>query len=265
MIRRLYKTLLRAPKFRGRGRLESALRRMLAPPADDVGGFRMELDPQEWLQIHLLSGDQLERETLNLYRKLLRPGDTYIDVGAHVGFHVLAASACVGREGRLIAIDPQPYNCDKILTNSEINGLGNIVVVAAAAGPEDSFVLLPNQKRNDKARLTLAGGVRPSSASLFDVPVCRLDTIAARHGVKNVRLLKIDVEGYESEVLAGAADLLKRTDHILFESLPEADPSITQCIAATLAAEGFVLRKVNGDPWRIGSPLIENNVWATKD
>src|SRR5438128_9204386 len=158
MIRSVYKALLRGPKFRGRHRLESALRRILLPRVDVVAdGLRMELDPQEWLQIHLLAGEPLEPRTIELFRKLLRPGDTYIDIGAHVGLHALVARQCVGPQGRVIALEPQPYNCDKILINSQMNGAANILVVMAAAGAEDGPIMLHNQARSDKARLTLAG------------------------------------------------------------------------------------------------------------
>ena len=139
MIRALYRALLRGPNFRGRHRLDSALRRMLAPAVDTAPeGLRMQLDDQEWLQIGLLAGEEQEPRTIALQKRLLRPGDTSIDVGAHVGFHALVAARCVGPSGQVIAIDPQPYNADRILTNSALNGLDNILVVVAAVGASAS-------------------------------------------------------------------------------------------------------------------------------
>lgn len=265
MIRFLYKGLLRMPRFRGRHRLEALLRRSLLPTVDTVDGIRMELDPQEWLQIHLLAGDLPEPVTTALFRSLLRPGDVCIDVGAHVGFLTLAAAQCVGRDGRVIAIEPQPYNCERILINSQANGLENIVVIMAAAGEEDGFVRLHNQKRNDKARLTLAGGGVSDVATLFEVPVLRVDSVVARHGLDRVRLLKIDVEGFEREVFAGARNTLAATDNVVFECLPEMDPAVVQVLVETLIASGFSLRQVDGTPWSPGRPLIEHNVWATRN
>lgn len=264
MIRSLYKALLRTPRFRGRHRLEAVLRRWLLPAVDTVDGIRMELDPQEWLQIHLMAGDLPEPATTALFRSLLRPGDVCIDVGAHVGFLTLAAAQCVGPAGRVIAIEPQPYNCERILINSQVNGLENIVVVAAAAGNEDGFVRLHGQKRNDKARLTLAGGGVSDVATLFEVPVVCLDSVAARHGVSRVRLLKIDVEGFEQEVFAGARETLAATENLVFECLPDMDPSIVGTLVDILVSQGFTLHQVNGTPWTPGEPLIEHNVWAAR-
>lgn len=224
----------------------------------------MELDPQEWLQIHLMAGDLPEPATTALFRSLLRPGDACIDVGAHVGFLTLAAAQVVGRTGRVIAIEPQPYNCERILINSQANGLENIVVVMAAAGEEDGFVRLHNQKRNDKARLTLSGGGVSNVATLFEVPVVRIDTVAARHGLDRIRLLKIDVEGFEREVFAGARETLALTDNVVFECLPEMDPVVVQVLVDTLIASGFSLHQVDGTPWSPGGPLFEYNVWAAR-
>lgn len=264
MIRFLYTALLRMPRFRGRHRLEGILRGWLLPAIDTVAGLRMELDPQEWLQIHLLAGDLPEPATLDLFRALLRPGDVCIDVGAHVGFLTLSAAKCVTSTGRVIAIEPQPYNCDRILTNSQANGLDNIVVVMAAAGDTDGFVRLHNQKRNDKARLSLAGGGVSDVSTLFETPVVRIDSVVERHDLKRVRLLKIDVEGFEREVFDGARATLARTDNVVFECLPEMDASVLESLVALLTAEGFTLQQVDGTPWIVGGSLIEQNVWATR-
>jgi hypothetical protein len=83
MLFQLYRVALRLPKFRGKFRLTASLRRKLAPPITDVAGFKMRLDPMEWSQIDILANGGHEPRTLALFHKILRPGDTYIDVGAH--------------------------------------------------------------------------------------------------------------------------------------------------------------------------------------
>ncbi|MFZ5669634.1 MAG: FkbM family methyltransferase [Pseudomonadota bacterium] len=264
MIRSLYKALLRMPRFRGRHRLEAVFRRWLLPAVDTVDGIQMELDPQEWLQIHLMAGELPEPATTALLRSLLRPGDVCIDVGAHVGFLTLAAAQRVGPTGQVVAIEPQPYNCDRILMNSQANGLENIVVVMAAAGDRDGFARLHNQKRNDKARLTLAGGGVSDVSTRFEVPLARVDSVAARWGLDRVRLIKIDVEGFEREVFAGARETLARADHVIFECLPDMDPAVVRVLVETLRAEGFTLRGVDGAAWAPGAALVEHNVWASR-
>ena len=241
------------------------MRRLLRPPVAILpGGVAMELDPEEWGQIDLRAAGVIEPQTTALFDRLLGPGDTVVDVGAHVGYHTLRARRRVGETGRVLAIDPQPYNCDKLLTNAELNGFGNIVVVAAAVGAATSFVPLKQQARTDKSRLTLRGkGVNDNSAS-FIVPVVTLDWLFAAQGIERAALLKIDVEGYEPEVLAGAAAALDRVDNIVLEILPDEEPSRVREIEERLRAAGFRLRDVAGGEWRPRTPTVENNVWGSR-
>jgi FkbM family methyltransferase len=265
VIHALYKALLRGPRYRGRHRLEAVLRGMLTPPIDTVDGIRMELDPQEWLQIHMLAGLPTEPATTALFRKLLKAGDTYIDVGAHVGFHALAAAQCVGPTGRVLAVEPQPYNCARLLINSQINDLENVLVVMSAAGDRDGMIVLHDQKRNDKARLSVVEGAGVSDvATRFEVPIQKVDTLRDRHAPGPVRLLKIDVEGYEREVLSGAAATLAVTENLVFECLPDSSPQMVAELIATLTAAGFTLRQVDGSPWTPGAAAIEHNIWAAR-
>src|SRR5215831_15161314 len=119
VIDKLLTPLLRLPHFKGKTRVETLLRRLVWTPhrTKVLGGLRMELDPAEWTQMQLLKQNWLEPSTLALYDKLLRPGDVFVDVGAHVGFHSLVARQFVGSNGLVLAIEPQPYNAQKILAN----------------------------------------------------------------------------------------------------------------------------------------------------
>ena len=91
-----------------------------------------------------------------------------------------------------------------------------------------------------------------------------LDDLVARRNLARIRLLKIDVEGYEAEVLAGAAATLALTDHVIFEWLPEGDEAAGRRVVEALESQGFVLRQVDGSPWTAGGPAIEHNVWAAR-
>src|ERR1700730_18322195 len=123
MLLPLYRRLLRLPEFMGKSRLIGFYRSVffLTPRPRLIHGLRMELDPLEWTQSDLIKNGSLEPLTSALYGKLLRAGDTYVDVGAHIGFHTLVARHYVGQSGRLIAVEPQPYNCQKLLANWRAN------------------------------------------------------------------------------------------------------------------------------------------------
>ncbi|MEI7931470.1 MAG: FkbM family methyltransferase [Alphaproteobacteria bacterium] len=264
MIRALFKLLLKTTRSRGLNRLDRPLRRLAKPPVDRVGDLLMELDPFEGSQLDLMAGYVAETGTLALIRQLLKTGDTYIDVGAHVGLHALTAAKAVGPTGRVIAIDPQPYCCERLMINAALNGLSNILVVAAAASNRDGPVTLSNQARTDRTRLTLTGPGQADLVNRFETGAIRLDSLIERHDLTAIRLIKIDVEGYESEVIAGACGALAITDNVVLEHLPEASDGVGASITAALGALGFELRQIDGAPWTAGQRLLENNIWAVR-
>jgi FkbM family methyltransferase len=262
MLHKLYRAAVRLPEFRGKSRVASGLRRQLEPALTLVQGFTMQLDPLEWTQIDILKNGGLEPKTSALFRRLLKAGDTFIDVGAHVGYHSLVARQVVGPEGLVLAVEPQPYNANKILVNSALNGFANILVIVGAAGESDDVVRLHDQSATDKSRLSLSGGGVSDGIAAFEVPIWSLDTLARRFRCGPIRLLKIDVEGYELSILKGALGTLPRIENVIFEALPDLQQQKFAEMRATLSALGFSLSSVDGTPWQVGFALPENNVWA---
>ncbi len=265
VLNQSYDFILRLPGFKGKAKIEAMFRALLKPQVSTVHhDIRMELDPEEWLQIDLRAMGHPEPRTTALFERILRRGDSYVDVGAHVGYHSLVAARLVGESGRIFSVDPQPYNCAKILTNAELNGFANITVVAAAAAVDeaDGFVSLKNQSRQDKARLTLAGPGVNDGALTFVVPKITLRWLIETYKLRPVTLLKIDVEGFELEVLKGAGDAIGTIENIVFEVLPGEDVDKTRAIESMLRECGFQMFDVDGAPWRPGEACVENNVWA---
>jgi FkbM family methyltransferase len=264
MLHKLYRTALRLPDFRGKSRLAAAMRRQFAPPITDVRGFRMQLDPMDWLQIDILTNGGIEPKTAALFHRILRSGDTYIDVGAHVGYHALVARQIVGPAGYVLAVEPQPYNTNKILVNAALNGFSNITTVVGAVGESDGIVVLHDQVATDKSRLTLCGGGVNDGIATFEVPLWSLDTLIKRFDLARIRLLKIDVEGYELNVFKGAVGSLPNIENMIFEVLPDLPAEAASEIRALLSSRGFSLSSVEGAPWQEGHILPEGNVWARR-
>ncbi|HVX09717.1 MAG TPA: FkbM family methyltransferase [Pirellulales bacterium] len=225
----------------------------------------MDLDPIEWCQIELLSGHVPERRTADLFGKLLRPGDTYVDVGAHVGFHTLVARRHLGHQGRVIAVEPQPYNCNKIDANWRVNGFSNIIVCVAAAGERNDMVELNSQATSDRSRLSLCLPGVNDQPLCFRVPLVRLDSLLEQLKCDRIRLLKIDVEGYELEVIRGLGAWVEKIDHVIAEVLDWESPSArTTDLLALLANLGFELKNIEGASWNAGENLPENNLWGSR-
>ncbi len=204
----------RLPAVRGSGRLANLLRRFyLRKPRKTVEtkvlGFRMKLEPSECIDGGLLFYPRLyDRREVAYLRAHLRRGDVFIDAGANVGFYSLIASELVGREGRVLAIEADPYNHEKLLINLQLNDAQN--VCAVNAGVSD---------RRENRRLGInTSGNRGGNSFLLErltgvkVECFPLTDLVKGHRFEIIHGAKFDIEGYEFRVLS--------------QFFEEADPSL---------------------------------------
>lgn len=257
---------LKIPHFKGKTRLESVLLYGFRHPRKSkvYGDLLMELDYAEWMQLQLIRGHWLEPLTLACYEKLLHPGDVFIDVGAHVGFHTLVGRKAVGPDGLVIAVEPQPYNSYKILRNFRVNGFTNLKLFVAAVSDVSGMVELCDQDITDRSVLTLLDVGGKNESQKFTVPLMRLDAMLESVGDRRIKLLKLDVEGLELEAVRGLGNKIKNVDHILFELL-EINPSPrTLDLLAMLESEGFEIKTLDESRWIHGTSIPESNLLASR-
>jgi hypothetical protein len=95
------------------------------------GGLSMRLDPSSSYERSILL-NAADVKLLDVYRKVLRPGDVVIDAGANIGHLVLAASRLVGPGGKVYAFECGPRALERLRENIGINGASNVVVVDRA-------------------------------------------------------------------------------------------------------------------------------------
>lgn len=144
-------------------------------------------------------------------RRTLRPGDTYVDVGANIGCYVVVAAKAVGPTGRVVAYEPAPRMQEFLRNNVLLNAVQDRVTVrpVAVAAAEGRAVLGVPENFSAAAGIGISNldDARDHVAvEHIDVPVVRLDDDLAGHGA--IRMLKIDVEGGEGPVLEGMTTLL---------------------------------------------------------
>lgn len=169
-----------------------------------------------------LYGEWCESE-LELLLGILRPGDTVIDVGANIGTHAVPFAQAVGAAGCVLGFEPQRVAFQLLCANAVLNGLTNMdcrqQAVAAVAGAVRVPVIDPGQSFNFGAVSVAAGtdGER--------VPAVTIDGL----GLAACRLIKIDVEGMEPEVLRGARDTIAANRPVLFvenNTIDKATPTL---------------------------------------
>jgi FkbM family methyltransferase len=159
---------------------------------------------------HELIYNEFEQMETRFVERLLRPGMTVIDAGAHHGLYTLLASKRVERKGRVIAFEPSPRECERLEKHLRLNRCSNTELMPCALGedPGDADLYLVDGFQD------WCNSLRPPAIAepirTMRVSVRRLDDVLAESGVTKVDFIKLDVEGAELSVLRGARKLLLR-------------------------------------------------------
>lgn len=200
----LVKTLRPLPYFRGRARLLGALLPRSGVRTTEVGGFPLRLALSDYIQRKIYMGCYEPRET-KLVKALLRPGDTFVDAGANIGYYTAMAAGIVGPTGTVLAFEPFPELYETL---------------RRTFATCDRVKCLPVALSDSDGRLTLYippesyGNIDPSAFQYcadmrgISVPARPLTEILRDLGVRTVHLLKTDTEGFELRVLKGCEQLL---------------------------------------------------------
>jgi FkbM family methyltransferase len=161
----------------------------------------------------LVETGQLAVGTALLVRALLTPGRTYIDVGAHLGLHTLAAARALGGQGRIVAFEPYEPARRLLHETVRLNDLADIVqlrpeAVSSEAGVRPLYLAAGGAHRS-LFPPELAGEGGDQSA---ETDVVSLDGVI--DGAAAVQLVRIEAAGAELEVIAGARSLIETNEEI---------------------------------------------------
>jgi FkbM family methyltransferase len=196
-------------------------------------------------------------------RAVLRPGGTFVDVGAHAGYFSLLASDLVGPDGRVFAIEPNPAVFATLCAHLAANGIDNVNACECGLADRGGWDMLhvPDLSVLDSHATLL----QRADWHAVRIPLRRLDECFDAWMLDRVDLMKIDVEGAELRVLAGGAAHLASgvVRHVMIEinrpRLVEAGGT-ADALVAELAALGFVpARVIHGGVVRVAQTDIDSD------
>jgi len=149
----------------------------------------------------LMAYEWFGEESRLLLARLLRPGDTFVDAGSHLGFFTVQAAALVGTQGVVHAIEANPATVVRLRRNASLNsGLAKIEVHAFALSDQGGERLLLHGAEAESDSFIQRDG---SATGTVEVAGASLDDLSATWG--KIRLLKIDIEGSETLAFRGAS------------------------------------------------------------
>lgn len=206
MLKKLYRYILRRPSFRGQFRIFAwlfdhgklgGIRKTVSPLEDH---FKINTDTRNFIEASIYYLGDYEPWVKKHFKRLIRPGDIILDIGANIGFHSLYFSTLTGAKGKVIAIEPVNQNFSALKNNVVLNGFDNIITIQKALANEKKEIQIhiDPEAKNPGAFSLLEGGIKNTSISCV-----KGDDLVDELGFKRIDFIKIDVEGYELEALKG--------------------------------------------------------------
>lgn len=170
---------------------------------DPVGRFYVD-DEKDFIKKFIVQNKVWEPWLLVQFAKHVKPGSTVIDAGAHIGIHTVTLAKLVGRRGRVYAFEPQRKVYRELVFNLRLNNIENAVPLRYALGNTTGLIEMdPPVAGNEGGTPVGHGGDR--------VELRTLDSF----GLKNVSLIKIDVEHHEDFLLEGAQLTIARSRPVI--------------------------------------------------
>lgn len=178
----------------------------------------MDMRDQTVTRVLYIFGEYEPFETALLSR-LLKPGFTFVDIGANTGYYTLIAALGVGEHGKVIAFEPSPLNVATLQGNVRLNNLGNVVVEdnALSSGDDDVMLYFSSINAGDHRiydghddEFYNAGRVR----SRIRVRAVTLDRYLTGQSL-SADVIKMDVQGAEFDVLKGMIATLSSNENVI--------------------------------------------------
>ena len=184
------------------------------------------------------------------------PRGIFVDVGANLGWYAVHAAKHEAVE-TVVAFEPDQFNASLLGRNLSLNGIDNVIVRTCAVGAQRGSVRLHQYKGSNRGRHSVLADYGHGSQM---VPITDLDTELATLGLADrpILIMKIDVEGYEPEVVAGAKQALARAGVVVVEHSPglsQAGGLSYEGMLDQLYASGLTPYSLGVDEWTKESPV----------
>jgi len=218
------------------------------------GAYRLELPDIDDSLVNWLKSGRYEVGNTKRATKILKPGDTAIDVGASFGHFSILFSKLVGDAGTVLAFEPSKMPAEYLAINKHINKCHNLIIYPLAVGAE--LGTMPLYENPGNVGNT---GKFVSGRYLGDVVMVPLSLFIQGH----IKLLKIDTEGQEFEIFKSIQSKMQYIDNILFEYTNRGEETLQDHITL-LISHGFEVRYPTGRRVKWTGREKITNLWARR-
>ena len=219
-------------------------------------GITYALDITQGIDLYIFLFGEFEVQTAAALRRIVRPGNCVLDVGANIGAHTLALAKLVGPEGKVFAFEPTEFAFNKLKAGLSLNPelsdrvsasqmfIGRSETKAAPSFIYSSWPLVEQSGLNP----THGGEAKTTTGT----SVITLDQFCETAALDRVEVIKLDVDGYECDVLGGALETIRRCKPIFVmeiapSALEERGTSV-DALMECLVPFGYKLFSLNESP-----------------
>lgn len=183
----------------------------LIPPQTVLPVLQGRLRGKKWIVGSSLHGFWLgtfEYDKRIVFEQTVKENSVVFDIGAHVGYYTLLASALAGPGGRVFAFEPLPANLVYLKEHVRLNKVENVTVIEAAVSDKCGTAFFEDSPGSAMGRLSPTGRLQ--------VETVALDELVARRELPPPDCIKMDIEGGEAAALSGAASVLAQYHPMIF-------------------------------------------------
>jgi FkbM family methyltransferase len=180
-----------------------------------INGIMFEFDfDYAPLQMKMVYVGTYGIDTVQLLKRYLKRGDTFIDVGANIGYISAVAVSLVGKQGQVHSFEPVSSHFHRLQRLSDLNPEYTLKVNHCALGEESGRATLAISLEDMAWNSLVPGYTGSSPIRTEEVQVMRLDTYLESQNIEEVALIKLDTEGFELPILRGLQNFLDRTERL---------------------------------------------------
>ena len=222
----------------------------------DEKGLMLVLNPNDWISRIMMREGEYEPDSVQLAKNLMKAGGTFIDIGANFGLYT--ASICKGNKLiKVIAAEPNFKVIPALLNNIRVNNIeSQVSVFNVAITARPAFVTMEQPALNNLGTTQTKTG----AIGLLNVVGCTLEHLLKTNGVKELALVKIDIEGNEYSVFEFFDFSTTKIRNIIME-FNNLNQVGFEKLQNFFAAKGFTANDIYGQPLINAINIPENNIW----
>lgn len=224
---------------------------------------RLLVDADDWLTHQIICEGSYEPKSLALAMRLMDGGGTFLDVGSNIGFYTCTVGMLPGVD--CVSVEPFAKVFMALRRNIARNSRINVKAFNVALSSSNSLQEIESPDANNLGKTRITSGASHPGCDSYYVSAVTLEDLLARAGTHEVKLLKIDVEGYEMEVFRGldwSGRFRPRNIIVELNDLGLRNNQTKEDYLKFFDIYGYDLYTVEGVPYNMEDELPESNVWC---